>query len=154
MISYYSGQYREIAELFTRSVHEIASSHYSQKQLEAWAPRPFDDEYWKYKCELKRPFVYVIEEKVAGFIELDPDGHIDCHYVHPDFIRRGIASALLKHVIKIANHLSMPRLFVEASHLIKPLYLKYDFQCLRLNEVVRANVILENWIMEISIVDR
>jgi putative acetyltransferase len=148
MITYYCGEHKALADLFTRSVHELARQEYSTEQLYAWAPEPVDYLYWKYRCELKRPFLYKVGKSVAGFIELDPDGHIDCHYVHPDFTRQGIGSALLLHVIDIAQHLSLPRLYVEASHLIKPLYLKQGFICLRTNQVIRNGVQLENWIME------
>lgn len=148
MITYYSGEYKELADLFTRSVHELASQEYTFEQLCAWACEPVDYLYWKYRCELKRPFLYKVDESVAGFIELDPDGHIDCHYVHPNFTRQGIGTALLLHVMDIAQHLSLPRLYVEASHLIKPLYLKQGFICLSANQVIRNGVPLENWIME------
>lgn len=148
MITFYTGQYRTIADLFKRSIHEIACTHYTQEQIHAWAPVPIDYEHWRYRCAFKRPFVYLVQEAVAGFIELDHDGHIDCHYVHPDFTRRGIATSLLHHVVDIALKMSLPRLYVEASHLIKPLYLKNGFQCVRANQVVRRGVTLENWIME------
>lgn len=148
MINHYSGQYQEIAQLFFHSVREIASSQYSQEQVEAWAPAPIDFDKWYYRCEWKRPFVYLMNGEVAGFLELDHDGHIDCHYVHPQYTRRGIARALLRHVIALAQHQKVEKLFVEASHLIKPLYLQEGFQCIRLNHVSRNNVILENWIME------
>jgi len=42
----------------------------------------------------------VIETYRNGFLELDPDGHIDCAYVNPDFKRRGIMTRLVKHAIE------------------------------------------------------
>ncbi|TWT62531.1 GNAT family N-acetyltransferase [Rubinisphaera italica] len=149
MIQHYAGQSNEIAELFYRSIHEIACSAYSEDQLNAWAPYPIDYDRWKYRCELKRPFLYVIEEQIAGFIELDPDGHIDCHYVHPNFTRRGVATALLNHVMEIALQLEFDRLFVEASHVIRPLYEKQGFTVVKANQVERHGIVLENWIMEL-----
>lgn len=151
MITYYTGDYQTLADLFWHSVHELAGTDYTPEQIHAWAPTPIDYSYWRYRCELKRPFIFKLDQTVAGFIELDPDGQIDCHYVHPKFTRRGVATALLLHVVDIATQVKLPRLYVAASHLIKPLYLKQQFVCLRSNQVLRRGVVLENWIMERSL---
>ena len=148
MIDYYAGEYREVAELFSRSVHEMASQMYSDDQVNAWAPVPVNYAWWQARCELKRPFLFRQARMIAGFMEFDNDGHIDCHYTHPEFTRKGVAGMLLSHIVSIAEALSMPRLYVEASHLIKPLYVKHGFQCLRLNHVAKGSVTIENWIME------
>jgi len=148
MIQYYNGQSRAVAEIYHSAIHRTASAYYTQSQTDAWAPTPIDYERWRARCELKRPFLYVEADTICGFIELDSDGHIDCHYVHPDFNRRGIGSALLKHVLRIARDLQMPRLFVEASHLAKGLYLKHGFQLIRSSQVTVRGVVLENWVLE------
>ncbi len=148
MIHYYNGQSRAVADIFQSAVHQTASSCYTVQQVNAWAPSPIDYDHWRARCELKRPFLYVRDDTICGFIELDNDGHIDCHYVHPDFNRLGIGSALLKHVIQIAADMNFPKLYVEASHLAKGLYLKHGFTTVRTNEVIRDGVVLENWILE------
>lgn len=148
MITTYAGQSDQIAEIFDRAVHEIASTMYPPEQIAAWAPRPIDYERWRTRCNEKQPFVYLDGERVCGFLELDPDGHIDCHYVHPEFHRRGIGGALLEHAIGIATESRWPRLYVEASHIAKGLYLKHQFRVVRPNRVERRGVTLENWIME------
>ena len=149
MIQYYRGQSRAVADIFHRAIHQTASAAYTPEQIQAWAPLPINYDYWRARCELKRPFLWVDEDgTVGGFLELDSDGHIDCHYTHPDFNRRGIGSALLRHAIQIATELALPRLYVEASHLAKGLYLKHGFAVVRANEVTRNGATLQNWIME------
>jgi putative acetyltransferase len=148
MIEEYSGQYIAVADLFHEAVHRTASSCYTPEQLEAWAPRPVDYERWRVRCESKRPFLHRDGDSVLGFIEFEADGHIDCHYVHPDHNQMGIGSALLRHVIRIAGELRLPGLFVEASHVAKGLYLKHGFDVVRPNEVTLGDVTLQNWIME------
>jgi putative acetyltransferase len=56
-----------------------------------------------------------MEGRIAGFSDLEPDGHIDMLYVHPDFQRRGVARALLQHVEQIARAMGLRRLYTEAS---------------------------------------
>lgn len=148
MITYYAGQSDAVADVFTEAVHRLAGSHYTPEQIAAWAPRPVDYGAWRNRCELKRPFLFVRDGIVCGFLELDPDGHIDCHYVHPDHHRRGIGTALLRHAIDVAESMRLPRLYVEASHLAKGLYLQHGFRVVSPHEVGRRGVRIENWQME------
>lgn len=148
MIKYYNGEFEPIAHIFRDAVHEIAIKHYSQDQVNAWCPKEINYEWWKWRCELKRPFLYVDNDLVVGFIELDDNGHIDCHYVRPDYNRKGVGGVLLKHVINIADKLNKELLYVEASHIAKGLYLKNGFTEIRSNEVIRRGVKIENWILE------
>lgn len=149
MIQYYNGQFRAVADIFHGAIHQTAAACYTPEQIHAWAPVPIDYDYWRARCELKRPFLCLHDDgTICGFIELDSDGHIDCHYTHPDFNRKGIGATLLRHVIQIAADLSLPRLYVEASQLAKGLYLRHGFDIVRPNQVTRNGVALENWIME------
>lgn len=148
MITYYAGQCREIADIFHGAVHRVASARYTAEQVEAWAPTPVDHAYWKLRCELKRPFVSLDAGRLTGFLEFDPDGHIDCHYVHPDRNRRGIGAALLRHVLDLADALALPRVYVEASHIARGLYLRHGFRVESANLVTRRGVTFENWKME------
>lgn len=82
---------REIADLFHDAIHAIGTESYSREQVEAWAPTPPDYDHWQRRLDCKQPFVAEINQKIVGFIELDPDGHIDCMYTHKDYQRQGIA---------------------------------------------------------------
>jgi len=154
MIRYYNGEFREVAEIFHSAVHETAASCYSQEQIEAWAPTPIDIEHWRSRCELKRPFLCSHAGQTVGFLELDTDGHIDCHYVHPSHNRRGFGSALLLHAITTAADFGMTKLYVEASHIAKDLYLKHGFQVVSSNQVSIGDINLANWIMEMPLANK
>jgi len=145
---YRHGDHIEIAEVFCRSVHELGSQAYSSAQCEAWSARQPNPSHWKKRCELKRPFVFEKRGQVAAFLELDPDGHIDCAYVHPDFARRGIMTQLVRHAVETAFAMRVPRVYVEASHLIRPLFEKEGFALLGENEVDVNGVLLTNFLME------
>lgn len=94
---YQKEDYVAIANIFSRAVHEIASEVYTTEQCLVWSDREPNPDHWKKRCELKRPFVSLIGSEIAGFLELDPDGHIDCAYVNPDFRHQGVVSQLVKH---------------------------------------------------------
>lgn len=147
-VTYYTGQYQDIARIFVEAVHQTAAKHYADDQVNAWSGRIPNDEHWRIRCEFKRPFVYEVHGRVAGFLELDTDGHIDCHYVDPAYNRRGIGGALLAHAIQVCDARGLDRMYVEASHVAKGLYLKHGFRIVRPNTVTIDDVTLDNWIME------
>lgn len=143
------GDHLEIARIFCLAVHEIASEVYTEEQCLAWSAKEANYAHWKARCEMKRPFVAVKDGKIAGFLELDPDGHIDCAYVHPKFRRKGIVSALVKHATGTAFLFGLGRVFVDASICARPMFEKLGFQMTREKVAVRNGVGLTNYEMEL-----
>jgi len=151
-IKSYSAEWAiEIADLFHQSVHAIDPLIYSPEQKEAWAVTPPDYAKWSLRLDEKRPFVAIVDGCVAGFIELDADGHIDCTYTHPDFQGMGVASALYEYLLTAARLRNIERLYVEASFIAKPFFEHRGFTTVKKNTVQRNNVVLINFIMEIHI---
>jgi ribosomal protein S18 acetylase RimI-like enzyme len=148
--SFQPGDHAAIAEIFTRAVHEIASEVYSKEQCLAWSDREPNPAHWKRRCELKRPFVFLVDTEIAGFLELDPDGHIDCAYVHPKFQRRGVASALVRHAIDACLASGLERAYVEASLCAKPMFERLGFKVLEATIVNIRGVELANYRMELT----
>ncbi len=145
---YSADKAKEIADLFYQSVQAISSSLYSAEQKDAWAPFPVDYQRWAERLSVKKPFIALIEKRVAGFIELDADGHIDCTYTHPDFQGRGVASRLYAHLLDEAKARHIDRLYVEASLVAKPFFEHRGFTTLKRNDVKRNGVTLVNFSME------
>lgn len=139
---------REIADLFHASVHGIEDIHYTPEQREAWAPTPPDYDGWSARLQAKTPWVATVGGRVAGFIELDPDGHIDCMYTHPDFQGCGIASALYSCVESHARTVRMDTLRVEASRTARSFFERNGFILVRENLVIMNGSDLRNFIME------
>lgn len=146
---YQHGDHGEIAEIFSRAIHEIACRDYSAEQCHAWSARKPNPEHWKRRCELKQPYVAGIDSRITGFLELDTDGHIDCAYVNPDFQRRGVITKLVEHAIQVCFDMSLPRIDVEASICAKPLFQQLGFRLLKENVVKIADTSLINYHMEL-----
>lgn len=145
---YQHGDHTAIGEIFTAAVHEIASRDYSPEQCLAWASRTVNYDHWRRRCELKRPFVAVVNSTIAGFLELDPDGHIDCAYINPQFQRRGIMTSLVEHAVNTCFSLNINRVYVEASICARPLFEKCGFQLMSENRVTIRDILLLNYKME------
>ncbi|MDW6094580.1 GNAT family N-acetyltransferase [Vibrio rhizosphaerae] len=139
---------KEIADLFYQSVHAIDPSVYTPEQQEAWAPTRIDYERWFKRLSHKQPWVAIMDNRVAGFIELDADGHIDCTYTHPDFQGIGVASSLYEHLLAKATEMGLERLYVEASLIAKPFFSRRGFSVIKQNELQRNGAFLINFTME------
>ena len=143
------GDHMAIARIFTSAIHEIASEAYTPEQCEAWCAKEVNYAHWRNRCELKRPFVAVVGGQIAGFVELDPDGHIDCAYINPKFRRKGIMSALVRHAVDTCFSCDIVRLHVDASICAKPMIEKLGFTLIRENIVNLRGVELLNYKMEL-----
>lgn len=142
------GDHVAVAEIFTAAVHEIASRVYSPEQCLAWSAREVNYEHWRKRCELKRPFLGIVEGEIAGFLELDPDGHIDCAYVNPKFQRRGVVSGLVEHAVATCFGLNIARVYVEASICARPMFEKAGFETMSEFFVSVRDIRLLNYRME------
>ena len=92
--------------------------------------------------------MFKLDGKVVGFLELDPDRHIDCLYVHPDQGRKEITFCLIDHAVKVCRDSGVPRMVVEVSMLIRPLFQKKGFEELEENQVEIQGITLKNFFME------
>ena len=146
---YRHGDHPAVARIFTRAVHEIASAVYSREQCLAWSDPEPNVDHWRRRCELKRPFVAEIGTDVAGFLELDPDGHIDCAYVNPDHQRRGVMSALARHAVTTCFDMDVNRLAVDASICARPLFERVGFSVVEERTALVRGVGLTNYRMEL-----
>lgn len=143
------GDHVALAEIFSAAVHEIASEVYTEEQCLAWCARETNYGHWKNRCELKRPFVALVGSEIAGFLELDPDGHIDCAYINPKYKRKGIMTSLVKHAVDTCFALNINRVYVDASICAKPMFEKMGFTLIQETMVALQGVELLNYKMEL-----
>ena len=55
----------------------------------------------------------MIGEIIVGFVEFEPNGHIDCFYCHHKYIGCGVGSTLMESVYEIAIQKEIKRIFAE-----------------------------------------
>ena len=137
--------------LFWRSVHEVACQHYNPAQLAAWAPEKIDQENWL-KCCVSRPTWLAWDHNtLAGFIDLEANGHLDLLYVSPDYQGQGVAKALYNEVEKQARLNKNKTIFVEASLSARPFFEKQGFHIQARQTVERNGETFINFKMEKSL---
>jgi putative acetyltransferase len=135
-------------ETFRRSVHELAVADYSPEELQAWAPEEADHSEWERRMDTSQGWTFEINGKLGGFITTDKPGHIDLLYVHPDYQRMGVASALLELLVADAGSRGISALSTEASRTARPFFEQAGFSLVRTQTVTRNGVELENFVME------
>ncbi|NIK75255.1 putative acetyltransferase [Paenibacillus castaneae] len=139
-----------IVSLFYETVHTINKQHYSQEQLEAWAPK--DEEKCKHTVwreSLRHNITYVAEtnDQIVGFSDMSEDGYIDRLYVHKDFQRQGIAKALLNTLESESRKRGLHEMSTDASITAKPFFERQGFVIIQKQIVERRGVALTNYKM-------
>ncbi len=84
----------QLAELFYQTVHNVNVKDYTQVQLNAWATGEVDLAEWDASFLKHKTVVAVEGSAIVGFGDMDGSGYLDRLYVHKDYQRRGIASAI------------------------------------------------------------
>lgn len=135
-------------EVFRRAVHELAAADYSPEELQAWAPEEADYSEWERRMDVSQGWIFEINGKLGGFITTDGPGHIDLLYVHPDYRRMGVATALLDLLVADAGSRGITSLSTEASRTARPFFEQAGFNVVRTQAVTRNGVKLENFLME------
>ncbi len=137
-----------LADIFKRAVRQTAARDYSLAQVLAWAPDECDMTKFAARLIAKPTFVAEIEADIAGFTDLDNQGHIDMMFVDPDFQHQGVGSALLDFVVVKAREGGMIRLFSEVSITARPLFERNGFAVLAAQTVEKNGESFRNYRME------
>ena len=66
-----------LIDVFRGAVRAVARRDYSERQVLAWAPDCIDSKEFALRRTAKPTWVAEIHDEIAGFADLEPDGHID-----------------------------------------------------------------------------
>lgn len=136
---------RALAALFYQTVHAVADSDYTAAQRAAWAPEEMDLARWDSTLRAHIALVAVTLERYAGFGDIDETGYLDRLYVHADFQRRGIATALCD-ALETAR--DFPAVSVHASVTALPFFARRGYRVVRAEYVLRNGVSLLRYEMK------
>ncbi len=109
------GEEGAIWDVYFRSTHESNSRDYHSDLLDRWAPVDQNMNEWKGRCVQKNPFVAIIENRIVGMAELEPNGFVDYFYVSPDFERQGVGSRILAEIETEASRMNLSELTADVS---------------------------------------
>jgi putative acetyltransferase len=139
----------DVADVFYRSVREVALPDYTAEQVKAWVPGRWDAEQEHLRSGDGRLVLVAAGEsgRVVAFIDLEPVGHIDRLFCAPEAVGRGIASRLYDAIEVEARAQGIERLFTEASELARRFFERKGFTVLERQDKVLRGVPIHNYRM-------
>jgi len=133
-----------LAELFYNTVHTVNGKDYTKEQLDVWATGDVDLEKWNQSFEEHYSLVAIDDEVIIGFGDIDQAGYLDRLYVHSDYQRKGVATA-------ICNQLEQAvpgSIITHASITARPFFEKRGYRVMKEQQVERQGIFLINFVMK------
>ena len=144
---YRSADCEEMAKLFYDTVHEVNIRDYTAEQVNAWADGNIDLAAWD--KSFTEHYTVVAEENgvIVGFGDITEGGYLERLYVHKDYQRKGISTAICD---ALESYPDTDELTVHASITAKPFFISRGYSVVKEQEVVRREVVLKNFFMKKS----
>lgn len=132
--TYTTDDFESVRELFSETILTVNAADYTKEQLVVWAG-----------LEPRLNGLILIAEidgAIVGFGSILSSGVLDLLYVHKDFQRRGVATALCDELEK-----GFPSVRTYASVTAKPFFERRGYTVVKEQEVERSGVKLKNYEM-------
>lgn len=137
---------KALMKLFYNTVHTVNAKDYTEEQLNAWATGKEEPEKFNRSFAGHYSLVAAEGETIIGFGDIDRSGYLDRLYVHADFQRKGVATALCN----ILEQATDRDIITHASITAVPFFQKRGYRIVKKQQVERHGVMLTNYIMEKS----
>ncbi len=137
-------EYEKVIELLYVSVHEVCKNDYTEKELDAWAPKNFDVIKFRKALDGCYNIVVLEKDKIIGFLSMEENGYINRLYTHKDYLKKGIGSSLLKKAEAWAIEHDIYELTLDSSKTAEKFYLKMGFIEKGISVMEHSGVIFRN----------
>lgn len=134
----------ELANLFYETVHSVNAKDYKKEQLDVWATGRVDLDLWNRSFLEHYTLVATEGDIIVGFGDIDETAYLDRLYVHKDFQKKGIATALCN----VLEQGIVGTITVHASITARPFFEKRGYVLVKEQEVERQGILLTNFVME------
>ncbi|MGN1399318.1 MAG: GNAT family N-acetyltransferase [Erysipelotrichaceae bacterium] len=142
---YQTSDCRQLAELFYQTVHSINRKDYSQPQLNAWADGRIDLIEWDKSFKQNYTIIATENNNIVGFGDITAAGYLNRLFVHKDYQRQKIASAICDELEKAVQ---VTKLTTHSSITAKPFFLQRGYKVIQSQTVLRNGISLTNYLME------
>lgn len=141
---------KQIINLFYDTVHFVNRKDYSEKQVNAWASlneKASKFTSWGDSLSQNATFVALDNHQIIGFCDMTSEGLLDRLYIHHDYLRLGVASALLDEIELAAIRMKLKKLITEASLTAKPFFECKGFETITKQIVNKNGITMPNYLM-------
>lgn len=145
---------KALAALTLLAIRMTGLRAYTPEQVTAWAARHPSPERFIARTAKGDTILVAVDtdDTPVAYVLIEPGGHCDMLYCHPNHAGRGLAASLLAGTGTRARSAAMPRLFTEASELARPVFERAGFNMLHRRDFTIANagedVAIHNCAME------
>jgi GNAT superfamily N-acetyltransferase len=150
---YQLGDASTLSLVMWRSVSEAALTDYTPQQTEAWLPNELGRDYMETWAADGRRVLVAVDETgqiigyIDGYIDLEPNGHIDHLFCVPEAVGQGVAAALYSELEKTARSAGITVVRVEASEAARRFFEKQGFEHGARHELELSGVRIHNYEM-------
>lgn len=134
-----------LAELFYQTVHSVNAKDYKKEQLDVWANGNVNLKEWDKSFSEHYTIVCIKDDAIVGFGDIDKTGYLDRLYVHKDYQRKGVASAICDELEQAVN---VSKIITHASITAKPFFEQRGYKIIKEQQVIRNGISLTNYVME------
>lgn len=135
---------KAFAELFYDTVHSVNIKDYTEEQVNAWAAGKADLSEWNDSFLAHYTVAAVEDGTIIGFGDIDENGYLDRLYVHKNYQRQGVGTAICNELEKAV---STKKITVHASITAKPFFESRGYKTVTEQQVFRNGAVLTNYIM-------
>lgn len=140
---YQQSDCKELTELFYNTVHTVNAKDYTEEQLNVWATGQVDLEKWNLSLQEHYSIVAVENDVIVGFGDIDKTGYLDRLFVHADYQRKGIATAICDQLeLAVGENIT-----THASITARPFFEKRGYKVVKEQQVERQGFFLKNYVM-------
>lgn len=134
-----------LAELFYQTVHNVNAKDYTKEQLDVWATGNVDLNEWNKSFLENFTTVAIKNEIIVGFGDVDKTGYLDRLFVHKNYQRQGIASAICD---ELEQRVNVNKIITHASITAKAFFEQRGYRIIKEQQVIRNGIPLTNYVME------
>jgi putative acetyltransferase len=144
------GDAEALSQICRLAIAEIGPHKYSAAQIAAWLARaPAPARFRERLAQHHQIFVAADgEDHPVAYALLEPDGHLDHLYCHPQHSRRGLAARLLAIAEGHARSQNIKLLYTEASELAKAAFERAGYTVTKRRDFAIEGVAIHNYAME------
>lgn len=142
---YQTADCEQLADLFYQTVHKVNAKDYTKEQLDVWATGDVNLNEWDKSFLEHFTIVAIKNEIIVGFGDIDKTGYLDRLFVHKDYQRQGIASAICD---EMEQAVTVDKITTYASITAKPFFEQRGYRTVKEQQVIRNGIFLTNYVME------
>lgn len=139
---------RELRRLFQDTVLTVNAKDYTPEEVKDWASCGDSTAHWE---DLLSRFHFLVAlnagKQIVGFASVNGEGYLHSMFIHKDWQRKGIASALLSEMESYAGGRGAGEIISEVSITARPFFERQGYT-VRKEQKARANRLeLTNFVM-------